>query len=85
MKQDKLEQWYTVYGAKLAESIQRHPGQYHSHDAKAIAAKARETLTTKGLRSININAHGWKSAAKHFKISNTYIAWEEFFGIRFPK
>lgn len=85
MIKERVEQWYKVYGDKLAESIMRHPSQYHSHDAKAIAAKARVSLETKGLRSININAHGWKSAAKHFKIANTYIAWEEFFGIRFPK
>lgn len=82
MKKDKVDEWYTVYGAKLAESIMRHPSQYHNHDAKVIAAKARETLETKGLRAIQINAHGWKSAAKHFKIANTYIAWEEWFGIK---
>lgn len=68
-----------MYRAKLAESIERHPTQYHNHDAGKIADTAYETLTTKGLRAININAHGWKSAAKAFGIANTYTAWEQWF------
>ncbi len=71
--------WHMMYEAKLEESIRRHPSQYHNHDAHDIASKALQTLTTKGLRAISINAHGWKSSAKAFGIANTYSAWEEWF------
>jgi hypothetical protein len=86
MLKERIDAWHKVYAAKLAESIMRHPSQYHNHDAAAIASKALETLTTKGLRAIQINAHGWKSAAKHFGIANTYIAWDQWFsGTLTPK
>lgn len=71
--------WHMMYEAKLAESIRRHPSQYHNHDANQIAANAMFTLRNKGLRAITINAHGWKSSAKAFGIANTYTAWEQWF------
>lgn len=76
---ERLTLWHKMYEAKLAESIRRHPSQYHNHDAHDIATKALSTLKTKGLRAIQINAHGWKSSAKAFGIANTYIAWEQWF------
>lgn len=79
MLQERIDAWRKVYGFKLAESIRRHPTQYHNHDADEITTKCHNSLTTKGLRAININAHGWKSAAKHFGIANTYSAWESWF------
>lgn len=79
MLTERIAAWHKVYEYKLAESIRRHPTQYHNHDATAIAANALVTINDAGLRRMSIDAHGWKSAAKHFGIANTYLAWESWF------
>jgi len=82
MNQSRIEQFLSIYEARLAEDMQLWPDNYmRTVSAATIAQKVRHRLEQDELGRIAIrDSITWRSCARHFGLkSNAYVHWQAWF------